>query len=260
MPKTEINPQLLVSSFRAEPSLRAPIAVIPAFNEQEMISKVLTRTLEQNVHTVVIDDGSTDKTYQIISKFRKYGVHILRNNSNLGKGDAIKKAREYILNNKILSKAKSVVILDADYQYDPVLIRDLTKDIQENKVDIVLGVRPKIRFTRHYIANKIWRVTFNILFDYRDVEGNEIRDICAIRAYSMRLFKEIENFGLGYLTEANMLIKAAKNGWRISQSILQEDKFFYYEKSPILRGIRMFYGIEFHILKEGLKYRLGKRK
>jgi len=60
-------------------------AIVPAYNEAERISKVLEvlTTYKQFKEIIVVDDGSTDNTEEIVKKFN---VRYIRNESNKGKG------------------------------------------------------------------------------------------------------------------------------------------------------------------------------
>lgn len=233
------------------------VAIIPAYNEEKTIGTVIKKTLEQDVTSVVIDDGSKDKTYELASKWENGKTLIIRNRKNLGKGSTIMKGREEIKKNPSLLKRKVVVILDADMQYDPKLIKELPPSIFEGKTDLVLGVRRDIPYFRHWFANKIWAKVFGLLFGYKDINGNPIEDICAVRAYSMQAFLNIDKFGPGYVTETAILIEAVKKGWKIDQFQVDVN---YNEKTGPKKGIRMFAGIFYMLLKEGIPYSLKRLK
>jgi len=238
------------------------IALIPAYNEEKTIENIIKKTIEQNACPIVIDDCSSDKTYELASK--THNVLVLRNKENLGKGPAIQIARKFISKMPNLLKAKAVVILDADFQYSPKEFTNLTQPIVDGKADIVLGFRHEkdIPYFRHSIANKIWTKSINFFYNCKDIHGKPIKDICALRAYSMDTFMNVERFDdpnwltpRGFITEAHVLIEAIKNNLKIDQSYV---KVKYYEKSSVRRGIRMFLGIEFYILKNGIPYLLKR--
>jgi len=234
--------------------------VVKARNEEALIELTLQKLITQSIkpsQIIVIDDGSTDKTHEMASKIS--GVLVLRNKKNLGKGSAIQMARKSILENSNLLKSKAVVILDADLQYDPKEMKKLTQTIIDEETDIVLGSRNgDIPYFRHLIANKIWTKSINLLFGYKDVNGELIKDICAMRAYSMETFMNVDKFDdpnwltpKGYITEVYVLIEAIKRRLKIGQVHVRVN---YNRKSSIHRGIRMFLGIEFYILKKGIPY------
>ena len=63
---------------------------------------------------IVIDDGSTDRTYEIA---KKMNIVVIKHSENKGKGEALKTGFNFILKN--LPKIRNVVIVDADMQYSP---------------------------------------------------------------------------------------------------------------------------------------------
>ncbi len=237
------------------------VALIPAYNEEKTIETVIEKTLKQNVKPVVVDDGSEDRTYELASKWKNGETLIVRNGKNLGKGLATERGRTEIIKHPSFLKSKVVAILDADSQYD-LEVKKLPSSIFNGEADIALGVRKKedISYFRHWIANRLWVATFNLLFGCKDIHGNPIQDVCALRAYSMKTFLNIDNFGSGYggyVTETSILVEALKKGWRVDQFPV---KVRYNGPSGIPRGIRMFLGIWIFLLKEGIPYSLKRLK
>lgn len=113
---------------------RPPLSiVIPAYNEEEGIRHGLERIVEMKFHekyeVIYVDDGSTDKTYQIVSE---YPVTCLRHNVNKGYGAALKTGIRK-------AKGEKVVILDSDGQHDPKYLDTLIGML--NEYDMVIGER-----------------------------------------------------------------------------------------------------------------------
>src|SRR5512133_2588974 len=110
------------------------IAAIPALNEETAIGSVVLRTKKYVDDVYVIDDGSTDAT-SIIAKLA--GAHVIRHETNLGKGigirDAFLKAREM--------DADILVCLDGDGQHNPDEIPRLLDPIKNDQADMVIGSR-----------------------------------------------------------------------------------------------------------------------
>ncbi|MCK9290086.1 MAG: glycosyltransferase family 2 protein [Bacteroidales bacterium] len=107
--------------------------VIPAYNEEAGIRKSLDGIVEKNYHSIYeviyIDDGSTDKTYEIITE---YPVKCVRHPINKGYGAALKTG---------IRKATGtyVVILDSDGQHDPKYLDQLIGMLPD--YDMVIGER-----------------------------------------------------------------------------------------------------------------------
>ena len=109
--------------------------VIPAFNEEGSIGSVI-KELKQNGYKniVVVDDGSTDKTFQ---KAKKEKVEVLRHIINRGQGAALKTAIDCALE----KGADIIITYDADGQHSIKDIKKIVKPVKNKKVDITLGSR-----------------------------------------------------------------------------------------------------------------------
>lgn len=115
------------------------LVVIPAFNEGEVISSVLTRIPKKisgisQISVLVVDDGSVDFTAKTA---RKAGALVVRHEINRGLGAALATGFRYAKKKKF----EALVTLDADGQHDPKNISKLIKPILKKKVDVVIGSR-----------------------------------------------------------------------------------------------------------------------
>jgi len=113
------------------------IIIIPAFNEEKNISKVIKSipsisNLSQDV--IVIDDGSIDNT---VKNAKKTGAMVISNKKNLGLGFSFKVG----LINSLKFKADIIVILDGDGQYNPKNLQSLIFPLLNNEADLVIGNR-----------------------------------------------------------------------------------------------------------------------
>ena len=108
--------------------------VIPAYNEEKNIGKVIDGLLPLGYELVVVDDYSEDLTYDAASK---RGVMVLRHVVNRGQGAALQTGMDYALKNG----AEVIVHFDADGQFLGEEIAQVIKPILENEADIVFGSR-----------------------------------------------------------------------------------------------------------------------
>ena len=90
------------------------IALVPAFNEEKTIREVITRLKNVNLNSIVVDDGSVDKTDEIA---KKSGAIVIKHLQNKGKGKALKTGFKYISKN--YRDVDNIVIVDSDLQYHP---------------------------------------------------------------------------------------------------------------------------------------------
>ncbi len=107
--------------------------VVPAYNEAEAIRHSLDRFVEMKFHEkyeiIYIDDGSTDKTFNIISE---YPVTCIRHFTNKGYGAALKTGIRK-------AKGEKIIILDSDGQHDPKYLDTLIEML--GQYDMVIGER-----------------------------------------------------------------------------------------------------------------------
>ena len=110
--------------------------IIPAFNEEKTISIVIEKILKLDLikQIIIVDDGSTDRTLEIINKYKEKINVICNHKKNLGKGAAIKTASKYV-------DGDIVIIQDADLEYDSSDYFDLIEPIKNKKSDVVYGSR-----------------------------------------------------------------------------------------------------------------------
>lgn len=108
--------------------------VIPAYNEEKNIGKVIDSLLPSGYELVVVDDCSEDRTYEAASK---NGVTVLRHVVNRGQGAALQTGMDYAL----MHGAEVIVHFDADGQFLAEEIADVIKPVVKDEADIVFGSR-----------------------------------------------------------------------------------------------------------------------
>lgn len=112
--------------------------VIPAYNEEKVIQEVIREIQSAGYHNIIIvDDGSTDHTYE--KALAMPDIVVLRHRLNRGKGAATKTGIEAA---KVLG-ADIIVTMDGDGQHDPKDITRLIEPIKNKQSDVVLGTRLK---------------------------------------------------------------------------------------------------------------------
>jgi len=142
--------------------------IVPVYNENVFIKKLLERLYKADIcglekEIIVVNDGSTDGTSEILDEAQEMGYILLHHEKNMGKGAGIRTA---------LAKVSGdiVVIQDADLEYDPDEIKELVRPILDNRADIVYGSRligykpHRVLYFWHYVGNKFITLVSNIFF------------------------------------------------------------------------------------------------
>lgn len=144
--------------------------IIPAYNEEQTIRQVLesVQSLPFEKQIIVVNDGSTDKTYAILQKYADESeITIVNCEKNSGKGFAIRSGIPYV-------KGKIVVIQDADMELSPNDIIELVRPLKTETAKVVYGSRflngRQNASLQNYIANRILAMYTNILY------GSKITD------------------------------------------------------------------------------------
>lgn len=110
------------------------ICVIPAYNEEKNITKVVSSVSPYVDEVIVVNDNSKDQTDLLA---RKSSAIVITHPINRGQGAALQTGNEYALE----LGADIIVHFDGDDQFLASEIPDMIKDIVENKADIVFGSR-----------------------------------------------------------------------------------------------------------------------
>ena len=129
--------------------------VIPVFNERETIAEILTRVRkalgDRDGEIVVVDDGSTDGTRELLRGIEQ--VRVIEHPQNQGKGAALRTGFAAVTGDV-------VIVQDADLEYDPRDYPRLLEPIEDGRADVVFGSRflggpHRVLFFWHYLANKV---------------------------------------------------------------------------------------------------------
>ncbi|MFH1612144.1 MAG: glycosyltransferase family 2 protein [bacterium] len=138
--------------------------VIPVFNEKNTILKILEKIQKINLEKeiIIVDDGSTDGTKEILQNIKENNIKILYHSKNQGKGAALKTGFNEV-------KGDIIIIQDADLEYDPENYFILIKPIKEGYADAVYGSRflgiHRVFLIWHYLGNKFLTGITNILYN-----------------------------------------------------------------------------------------------
>jgi len=114
-----------------------PWILIPAYQAEHTLGRVLERVpaaLRARARTLVVDDGSEDRTGEVA---RGFGVELLRNPRNLGYARTQKRGLRHALDRG----AAAVAVLHADAQYPPESLPELLAPLEAGEAEVVMGSR-----------------------------------------------------------------------------------------------------------------------
>ena len=156
--------------------------------------------------TLVVDDGSTDKTSDIL---RSLDTHFLISSVNCGKGTALQLGFRWFLDRSY----DTLVIMDADGQHEAVEIPRLVQKLRESAADIVVGNRLEDPGPMPFLRVCTNRFMSALL---SSLAGQKIPDTqCGFRALRRRVLEKIKLSCSRFEIESEMLLEAAKEGFHI---------------------------------------------
>ncbi|MCU0719065.1 MAG: glycosyltransferase family 2 protein, partial [Pirellula sp.] len=183
--------------------------LIPAFNEEPTIGKVLDKVLQlpfSDREIIVVDDASSDRTPQIVQDYQaKFDcVKLIRQTTNGGKTSAIDLAIQQ-------ASGDVLIIQDADLEYDPDEIPDIVAPILSDVADVVYGSRflvkraSRVLYFYHYLANKGLTFFSNVLTN-RNMSDIET----CYKAFRKEVIKPIKLTSTGFGMEVEITAMVCK--------------------------------------------------
>jgi glycosyltransferase involved in cell wall biosynthesis len=136
---------------------------MPVYNERPTLREIVSRVLGVglDVELVIVDDGSTDGTRDILKTLEDPRIRVHYHERNMGKGAALRTALRH-------ATGDVVIIQDADLEYSPEDYHTLLKPIADGQADVVYGSRflagaHRVHLFWHYVGNRFLTLLSNML-------------------------------------------------------------------------------------------------
>jgi len=192
--------------------------IIPCFNEEKTIELIIKKILKIrniNKQLIVINDASTDKSFNSIKKFSSKIDIIINHKYNSGKGSCIKSAKKKV-------KGDIVLIQDADLEYNPKDYKKLIDPIIKNKHLVVYGSRVlnKKRFENLNNFTHAIRILANyILTLFNNIINNQdLTDAhTCYKVFNIKVFKKIKLVENDFAFCPEVTTKISNMGYKIHE-------------------------------------------
>lgn len=180
--------------------------IIPVYNESRAITGLIGQIRQLGFEVIIIDDGSTDDTAKIAEAS---GVKVLRNESNVGKGASLIKGYNFA----VARGFDAVISMDGDGQHSCEDLAVFMRKAEASSCGVIVGNRmtatkqmpwPRL-ITNRFMSHLISKIT-----------GQHIPDTqCGFRLIKKDLLQKINLSTFKYETESEILIQAARLGFKI---------------------------------------------
>jgi glycosyltransferase involved in cell wall biosynthesis len=183
--------------------------VMPVYNERTTIDEIIRRVVAVPIRKelIVVDDGSTDGTGEILDTLKQELSFTLLRQTNAGKGAALRRGFAAVTGDL-------VVIQDADLEYSPEEFPELIELICQGKADVVYGSRflgrHRVFLFTHYLGNRVVTLATNLLYNTMLTDMETCYKVMRVEVLrSMTL--ESNGFGI----EPELTAKIFKRGFRV---------------------------------------------
>jgi dolichol-phosphate hexosyltransferase len=185
--------------------------VMPVHNEERTIEQAVAETLEMKLghrfELIVVDDGSLDRTPDLLQKINDPRVVLRRHDANLGKGAAV-------LSGATLATGSHMVVFDADHEYRACDLVRMFEPIVEGRAEVVFGTRvfgintlfPSFRYA---LGNRVTTFAANVLF------GAYLTDLhTCLKMFPLPLFRQLHLKSAGFGLDSEITGELLRRGFR----------------------------------------------
>lgn len=189
------------------------LTAIPIFNEESHLEKVLHEVRRYSPHVLVVNDGSTDGTGELLAS--QTGIEVVTHPRNRGYGAALVSAFHHLLH----SDFDVLVTMDCDGQHEPARISVLLEAL-DSATDIVSGSRYLREFRKLSLPTPQDRRQINqiITTELNDRLGLNLTDaFCGFKAYRREALAKLSITETGWGMPLQLWVQAVQRGLRIKE-------------------------------------------
>ena len=180
--------------------------LIPSYNEAKTVGRIIKDLKCKNLEVCVIDDGSTDDTASIAGS---NGAVVLSHEKNKGKGASLREGFKYALKEGF----DAVLIMDGDGQHDVNDVDKFFVKMETENADIVIGNRMSNaasmpldrKVTNKFMSHIISKICGHVVPDTQ----------CGFKLIKKKVLEDVILESSNFEVESEIIIKAAKKGFRI---------------------------------------------
>jgi glycosyltransferase involved in cell wall biosynthesis len=185
--------------------------VIPCYNEEATIQSLINLVLDSKwvAEIIVVDDGSKDRSREILATVNDPKVRVVLHDVNKGKGAALRTGFQH-------ATSEFVIVQDADLEYDPSEYPLVLEPLLDDRADVVFGSRflsgrpHRVLYFWHSLGNKFLTLMSNMFTDL-NLTDMETCYKCFRREVIQSIDIEEDRFGF----EPEITAKLAKSRVRI---------------------------------------------
>lgn len=192
------------------------LIAIPVYNERKYLSTVLAKVRQYHPEILVIDDGSTDGTGQLLADMAaRSDIHLIRHPINRGYGQSLIDAFRFA----DCRGYDWVITMDCDEQHEPEMIPEFIRHIETDEWDLVSGSR--------YLENRLdgdlppgdrRAINATITATLNELFGWQLTDsFCGFKAHRVSAMRRLHLTETGYAFPLQLWPQAYEAGLRITE-------------------------------------------
>jgi len=192
------------------------LIAIPVYNEEKYVRRVLTAVRERADHVLIIDDGSTDATPDIVAELqRPLDLHVIRHPDNAGYGRSLREAFNHAQHHAY----DWVITIDCDEQHEPASIHRFVERAADDDLDMVSGSR----YTQNVLTGDCppedrRRINALITSEINQRLGLSLTDaFCGFKAHRVEATRDLNLTDNGYAFPMPLWVQSVAHGHRIGE-------------------------------------------